>query len=313
MKLYQTPSMELATVAMTERNRQSMIYSRYRTMRKIRFRWNQVPDVDIKIAMSWQPGCDAILADWARRGGCVEYRPHVNNFNSLPTPASDAMLLIEAPLQMPLYDKITAGVRQEVVVYRPPTWELHTETLAAVYPVKADYMALDAITQGLADREPDEVMAGCMGLVKFNKPVAFTAWDIEQLLGWSETRLRYAMLRFNKTHRGRRFSIYSTRIAPDDPDLREAYKILCAQPEVGKGNYVILVGGSTSRPQGPGFDRMLKRLIRECYVVKEDSIYIKDVGGKPMDYDLVDATNNVHRSRWLAVRDMIDNADEYFI
>ena len=312
VKLYRTDSMEAAMRHMAETNRNVIVYWRHKTIKPIRMRLNLTRDILCEVAMSWMPMAQAAVDRWAQRGGVLIWKPHPLAHRA-PVPACDAMLFIECPMQIDQFNHITKDVKQEVVVYRPPTWELHNESVEQYWPGKNTYSTLDAIAGALVGRELTEEMEGVLRACGYPaaSTAAFTAWDIEQLTGWNERHLKLVMHYKYKFNYGR-WHLYSLRFPPDDPELLWAYNIIRQQPEVSRKVHTLRL----ARPAGSyvhGFKTMLKRLEKENYVVREDSIYVLNTAHRPLDYDRIDAITNMHRGRWFAMKALVDGAQEYLL
>ena len=302
--------MEAAFRRLGETNRNTLIYWNFKAVRPIRIRLNQTKDIFCEVARGWLPEAGPAVDRWQQRGGTLIWKPHPLTFKA-PVPACDAMLFTECPFQIDRFEHIIRSVRQEVVVYRPPTWQLHNETIEYMYPGKDVYVTLEAIYKALVGRDLTEEMQGVLTACGY--PVAttavYTGWDIEQLTGWSEKFLKHALHYRYKYHSGR-WQVYSLRIPPDNKDMRWAYDLLRDQPEVAFKSHAMKHGV----PRGgrvPGFEVMLKALLKQNYVVREDNIYVINTAHPPMDHDKVDAVNNMFRGRFWRMKALVDGAEEY--
>ena len=312
VKLYQTDNMEAAARQLVDTNRNVIIYMQHRSARPIRMRMNKLKDLHIELAKAWLPFAPATIERWQAKGGLLVYRPHPNSFKAV-VPACDAMLFIECPFLQTDFERITTHVKQEVVVYRPPTWELHNETIECLFPQAGTYVTLEAIFKSLIGRELSEEMQGALNASGYSPGTSavFTVWEIEQLTGWNERFLKFALhhryLRYSA-----RYNVYSIRFKPDDEGMAWAYDILRGEPEIARGQYILRNDGPKG-PYVPGFKTQLKRLKRFNYIVREDSIYIVNFDGKPLEIDKLDAINNMYRGRWFKLKNMIDDAPEYYL
>ena len=310
VKIYQTHDMEAAMRRMYETNRNSVVYWRHRSNKPIRMRLNMVRDIPVEQCHAWKPFAQATIERWQTRGGVMVWRPHPLTHKA-PVPACDAMLFVECPLQIDRFNASIANVKQEVIVYRPPTWKVHNDTVDHFYPGKDTYITLEAIAKALVGRELTEEMQGVLDACGYpaSSTAVFTGWDIEQLTGWSEAYLKYALHYKYRYHSGR-WCVYSVRIPPDDADMRWAYDILRQQPEVSRKTHAMRLG-IPAGPFIPGFKTMMRQLLRSNYVVREDNIYVINTAHPPLDHDRVDAINNMHRGRWFAMKALVDGAEEY--
>ena len=84
------------------------------------------------------------------------------------------------------------------------------------------------------------------------------------------------------------------------------------QPEVAFKSHAMKHGV----PRGgrvPGFEVMLKALLKQNYVVREDNIYVINTAHPPMDHDKVNAVNNMFRGRFWRMKALVDSAEEYLL
>ena len=309
-KLYQTDDMEAAVHHMAATNHRVIVYWRYASVRPIRMQLDKVRDLKVEQCFSWKPTAQAAIDRWQERGGILIWRPHPM-WTSQVMPECDALLFIEAPMQLGKFESLVKLARQEVVVYRPPTWDMHNKSMEHFYPGKHAYSMLDAIAGALVGRDLTEVMLGALeasGMPPETTAV-FTAWDIAQMTCWTERKLKRILLHKYR-YSSQRWHIYKLRIPPRGADMLWAYNIIAAQPQVAVKMHAL----RTAKPAGPaliGFKPMLTRLEKEHYVVREDSIYLMNTAYPPLDYDMIDAQANVHHGRWFAMKALIDNLEEY--
>ena len=313
VKLYQTDDMEASLQQLVDTNRNVLIYMRHKCVRPIRLRLNKLPDMHVELCKVWKPFAQATIDRWQANGGAMVYRPHPNTQKD-SIPACDAMLIIESPFLITDFERITRNVRQEVVVYRPPTWELHNESMESIYPRADTYITMDTIFRSLVGRELTQEMQAALDATKF--PVAttavFTADDITALTGWSERFLKQA-LRYRYRFMSMRWHVYYVRMKPHhDEAMRWAYEILAKQVEVAPRQYAL----RANRPSGPyihGFKTQMKRMVRENYLSIEDNIYVINTGGPPMQIDKLDAINNMYRGRWFKLKTLVDEAPAHLL
>jgi hypothetical protein len=263
------------------------------------------------VVLAWKPYTKGTIGRWEDNGGALLWRPHP--IGKVVPPPSDAMLFVECPFQIDKFQNVIKDVKQEIVIYRPPTWELHNQTLDHMYPNRDTYVTLDAIMRGFVGRELDEEMQGVLDACGYpaSTTAVFTAWDIEQLTGWTEKFLKYAM-NYKYRYNSGRWHVYTLRIPPTDRDMLWAYNILLEQPEISRKVHTLRV----NLPKGGrilGFETMLKRMLKEHYVTRDDNIYVINTAHPPLDYDKIDAINNMYRGRWFAMKSLVDSTEEYYL
>src|ERR1035437_8205141 len=246
--LYQTPDMEAAIRLMAQRNHYATIFVDYNCKRRIRLRANKIADLPMKVVRPWDTFANMRMDAWRNKGGLLHY----SYSHAYPAPVmTDAMLFVEAPLQYDAFVKHTSRVVNEVIVYRPPTWELHTETINRLYPTSETHSAIDLTIKGLAGNwvmMPATHLAA-MRLSGFapDETAVFTPDDIAALPGMDEAQLRTVLKnrRFVGFHS--RYHPYRLNIRPDAMDLAWAYDVLEAEPDVYLGLRML----RTDRPLGP--------------------------------------------------------------
>ena len=310
--LYQTDDMEASLLHLAANNRTVIVYMRHKCNKPIRLRLNLVKDLPIELCKIWKPFAQATIERWQANGGVMIYRPHPTS-NKENVPEADAMLIIEAPFSMDDYNRITRNVRQEVVVYRPPTWELHNESMEGIFPRAGTYITMEAIFKSLVGRELTEDMEGALAATGYPRAstAVFTAWDIEQLTGWDEKFLKQAT-RHRYRYKMIRWHVFGARLKPRDNEALEwGWSIITAQdqlmPRVYGMRFGLVKGGYV-----PGFTTQLKRLCHEGYLSREDNIYCINMDGPPLQIDRLDAINNMYRGRFFKIKTLVDEAPEHY-
>lgn len=182
MQLYQTDNMENAVRAMSKRVRQSVIHEYYLGSKRVRLRTKKLTDVPLLEVHPWLEGPTALtVAKWVETGG-VLYMKGSTRFLNLPD--CDALLYVEAPLSMRSFEIRTAGVRDEVIVYRPPTWKYHTVMVEDRHPHIDLYRAAHAFLLALRGRHVSGLQAEALRLSGFDPATSsvFTLSDVQTLL-----------------------------------------------------------------------------------------------------------------------------------
>ena len=309
MILYQTPDMEAAIRLMAQRNHYATIFVDYNCKRRIRLRANKIADLPMKVVRPWDTFANMRMDAWRNKGGLLHY----SYSHAYPAPVmTDAMLFVEAPLQYDAFVKHTSRVVNEVIVYRPPTWELHTETINRLYPTSETHSAIDLVIDGLMGRELTPVSGAALMLsgAHASYTAVFTADDIAALTGMDEAQLRTVLRHRRFFGLSHRYHPYRLNIRPDAMDLAWAYDVLEAEPDVYRGLRML----RTDRPLGPhqeGFNKLLKELCRQKYVTREPRIYVVTQGFAPLNPSVADASSNARRGDWYKMMTAIDAAKEY--
>lgn len=298
-RIFATDDMELALRRMAERNRDVLALLDYKTVRPIRMRTlAKLSDLEIDLCWAWRPDAAERMEAWKRRGGIMQYRCRPNARRPL-VPSSDAILFAECPLQWDAFDSLASCARQEAVVYRPPVWDGHTRTIDMMFPPRESYEAIEAYI----DARPGPPFKHSM----FEHSASFTAEPLLSMYDWTEKQLRYLLRGY--PHAVHRWHPYTLRLKPEDPNLRWAWDVLCAQPQLKPRTHLIRF--NLVRPRIPGFQSMLKALVRGKYVRADECIYDADLDRRRKDIDEREAVNNMRRGKWFKLRNFVDELPEY--
>lgn len=302
--------MELAIREMSFRNDKYVVYRKNMNRRKIPLRLNQVKDLPFQIARVWDERFNDALEFWEGDGGMLLYtydirRPHYVN--------AQAALFVEAPLRMMEFQDFTNTIEREVVVYRPPNWNLHEDTLEYTTPTSAHYYTLLTMVHCLMGRTLDPRQQSAFdnsGYKDPTKTAVFEASEIQAITGIDERQLRMMLSGYGFRKSYIRYHCYTPMVEPEDPEMLYVYNLLVSQPDVWRGQRMLKFD---YLPQGKvvGFHKYLKRLIKEGYVVKHPHVYVIKVGYRPIDYSMIDAVVNAKRGEWFRLRNLVDSAPEY--
>lgn len=309
VRYYHTDDMEAAVRSLSERHRNVLVLMDYKSVRPIRMNTRgKLWDLDIDWCMGWKPNADEVVSRWRAKGGILQYRsnprakrPHC--------PEADAIVFVECPMQWDQFEHQCLSARQEVVVYRPPTWSLHERTIEHLFPSREAYETIEAYMDALVFGEFDEVQQRAIAASGYKRGAAFMADDLMQVAGWDEKFLRYLLRRYS--FQVTRWHPYKLRLQPRSADMRWAWDVLCAQPEFSRKCHALRF--NELYPRRPGFKTMMRRLSKENYISPEDCIYVVDSDRRHVDIDVFVAVNNMHRGRWLRIRNFVDDMEEYRI
>lgn len=310
VQIYKTSDMELAIREMSFRNDKYVVYRKNMNRRKIPLRLNQVKDLPFQIARVWDERFNDALEFWEGDGGMLLYtydirRPHYVN--------AEAALFVEAPLRMMEFQDFTNTIEREVVVYRPPTWHLHEDTLEYTTPSSSYYHTLITLVHCLMGRDLSERMEAAFvssGYKDRFKTAVFEASEIQAITGIDERQMRLMLSGYGWRKSYVRYHCYTPMVEPEDSEMLYIYNLLCEVPDVWRGQRMLKFD---YLPQGRvmGFHKYMKRLIKEGYVQKHPSVYVIKMGYRPLDYSMIDAVVNAKRGEWFKMRNIIDSAPEY--
>lgn len=308
--IYRTADMETALRVMSERNHHVVALAAHAVKKMIRLRGRspKLKGVPMLYVMGWKPEARAVVKRWQDEGGVLVYRPLPRALAAHP--ASDALLFVEAPLQWDRLEKNAATARQEVVIYRPPSWDLHEDAMDHVWPRARQYETLEAVLASLVGRELDEKLQRAREqMPHWSKFAIFTDEEMSAITGWDSRMIR-AILRSKYINKYIRFPVYALRYVATHHDIKWAYEVLAKQPSVGKKLH-LLRGDNPFEGKLPAFTSAMRMLIRLNYVSREGAIYMVNMDRTKLDFERVEAMHNVNRGRWLKVRNFVDALPEY--
>ena len=303
-----TDDMDGAIRSLAERHQNVLVLRDYRCINPIRMRDKLLLDLNLQWALSWKRGADVLVENWRRDGGVMLYRS--NPINKRPfVPVCDAIMFIETPLQMDYFEYVCQSARREIVVYKPPSWQLHEKTVAYRYPQREDFILLESILDSLEFVTKSEIGLRAVAASKFERAGVFTEDDIFQLTGWEPIRLKYLLFRYK--HLVHRWHPYTMRFTPDDSELKWGWDLLKTQPEFDHRVHALKF--NVIYPLVLGFKTMLRQLIRHSHIEAEEKIYVVNCDRRTVDFEAFDAVNNMRRGKWFALRNFVDNLPEYSI
>lgn len=311
MRVYQTDNMELAARDLAMRHHYVVVIVDYEVRPVIRFRANEIADIPLTMIRTWDPFAPRAYADWRNEGGLLLL---YHNYKYPMTVECDAMLFVECP---PYYERFvnrSAGVRQECVIYRPPTWELHERSVLKHNPGGDVSRALLATANGMIGRELDDEMQAALTLSGYppDATAVFRADEILAITGVEEAMVRNVLKSGLFRARYLRYHCYTLNVRPErkDVDLRWAYELLEEDPDRCDGTRMLRFD-FLERGRVNGFPKQMKRLIRQNYITREKSIYVVTRGYREPFYPAIDAVANANRGDWFKMKNLVDSAPEY--
>lgn len=306
MNVTATDDMEAAVESLVRRHRRVIVLLDYKSVRPIRLNSKQLQHVPGELTWAWSQAKGPIIERFQRDGGLLYFRSEPRHAKPV-MPECDAVLFCEAPFNWRAFDSLAQFARQEVVIYRPPTWDLHQRTVEVLFPRRENYETLELFMRSLRGIPMSEGYKRLIAASGFERGVAFTVQDVANLTCWDEKTLRYLLRPFSR--KVTRWHPYLLRMAPDDPDLLWGYAMLQSQTYVSKRVRALRVNLAIGRPHG--FPAMLRLLLKYKYVSADDCVYTYDFDASDIDPERIEAANNVGRSRWFKMREYVDNLPEY--
>lgn len=127
--LYRTPKMEQAVNTLAKHFRQVVVDTTYWCIPAIRFR----PDM-IHAASVYFARVPSQIVLWQNRGGVLIRWNRKTEIGSY-----DAILFAECPRSVEYLDRYSSGARSIVVVYEPPTWRVHAQSVQKCFLQKSEH------------------------------------------------------------------------------------------------------------------------------------------------------------------------------
>lgn len=297
MKVYRTDNMEAAALQMVERNDHCVLNIRYYNQRPIRFRLNDIRSIKGAVCRERDAIAPLMINKWRRDRGLLVYYP-TQDFS---IPQCDALLLVECPKQHITIESLSRSVKSELIIYRPPVWDLHEQSINKKYTTSETLKTLSPIMQALCGRELPDDLKLALDISKWpgDETAVFTEREIHNITGIPEPsvgrELRYK--------RGiMEISRLAPIIPPSEPALIDEYLKIESSPFELEG-YKYVVFNRRNRAQA--------KLIKQGNVLELPRIYCVVHPDRVFNHDVRDAVANAHRAQWYKVKALVDNAPEY--
>lgn len=304
--------MEEAIRQMNERNEKSIVYLDYSNRLRIRLQTKKVQDIPSLACRSRDSFIADSIAKWEAEKGLLYYRVNGPTDN---LPAADAMLIVECPFQLRMFEKLQGRIKGDIIVYRPPDWSMHQDTIDFIYPDSSWHQTLHVgikCLQGLPRTPRQELALKFSGFNPDNTSVFF-GYDLAAITGISMQKFK-PMMKYRFLNFYRRYSCYIPQIPPDDPFDLEIYRVLEAEPDTGGGLRLLRWGephDAVKSMRVPGFTKVIKRLVKSGHVTQYPQIYVVCDEYKKPDWEMLDGIQQVRVRNWLKMRDLVDLAPEY--
>jgi len=305
--IYSTSNATKSIRKMVAENSRPVVYQQYRCYKPIRIVLNDVADIPATTCQAWTERADESLYNW-HADQLLYYRPALK---SDKFPECDALLFIECPQQYNDFEELAAKVRGDIIIYRPPSWKLHEETILLRYPTSDHYRALMALIEALKGRELTQRMQQALDYSGYDpeRTAVFTAQDAKEILGMAEKQMR-SILKYRFRGFYSRFEVYRPMCAPVYRSQDEMYAILENEPDLG-GGWRMLRFNELRDGRAPEFKRYLREFVRSRNVQQSPSIYLLTDGYRKPNFDVIDAVTNARRGNWFKMRNVVDGAPEY--
>ena len=273
MTVYKTNNMEEAAKLMRQTG-QTVVFEYYQCKRKIRFRKNLLVDIPGLMVKPWITQSLKVIPEWKDE---LMYYFHHANFPHIPM--MDNLLLTECPLQYKLFERYSKYVNGNIVIYEPPTWEMHEETVSDRFPTMENFSV--AIKWFNSEHQITHMSNLCIEASLFNpdEVVAFTVEEWEAQTGMTVKRLKN-ILHGRYRRKYKRMTPFRLVDKPDDPNLLYIYEEINKEPKYL--GLTILQERNLRRVYEPGkltnripkYENALKRLIKDRNIIQYPAYYV---------------------------------------
>ncbi len=307
MKLFRTDNLTDSIRQLLTVNPDVILHIKYACKRPIRYILNEIEDLRTIPAGARSPLYPLQVAKWRKKHGLLIYRP--GRIRS-PLPHSDALVYAECPMRWTDVEQDCKWVKNEIVIYQPPAWDLHDETVYLRHPTANNMAAILAVTNAMIGRTLTDRLAAALDYSGWSgrDTAVFEASEITAITGLSEAELIRAIgMRYLGNHI--RYHTVTPQIEPESPDLLELYRALKAHPDVYRGARLLRFG------KVPGVDKSvfwgMRALNKQNCISEGVRIYLLRPGDKYLDMPVLDAVSNARRGEWFKMKTLLDSAPDY--
>ena len=309
--IYQTENMEAAATVMTTRNHHCIILRHHRTKRSIRLRGNELVGIPQTIARPWDEFVDESIARWKLNGGILQYS---RDYRTDKLPNAEAMLFVEAPFQYSEFETQIQRISREVIVYRPPSWDLHEESIGLTYPTSNIHHTVECVIQSLFGTQLPQRLQVALKLSgrPDRRTAVFESATVTAMTGISEQQIGRVLRGIGFRANYDRYHCYTPMIAPDDTShFRWAYDMVEALDPAFENQRMLRFDCLAPKVTTPGLTAALKGLVRGGFLTRHPHIYVVAMGYRPVDYLTIDAIAMARRGEWFKMKNVVDSAPKY--
>jgi hypothetical protein len=283
----------------------------------IRLQNKFISETPSHVVRSWDADVFNQIYRWEVARGLLFYKASMY-YDRLPE--CDSMLFVECPLSFQKFISMADRARRDVIVYCPPSWQLHEETVSFKQPPSDYHRAVLDMLKCFRGRDLTPIQEAALrysGLSGTTTSV-FSAREIEEILGINERQLRF-ILSFRFKGFLHVYTPYTPVVEPTLEPYLEMYRVLENEASVYRGARMLRFNELAPREgerdrrrfRIAGFKPVLKKLIRFGYVEQGERIYMMGDGFKTPDWDVIDSLGNVRRGQWYKMRNLIEAAPFY--
>lgn len=287
------------------RNHKVVVYKRYECDSPIKLRKSLIKDIPaIEVARS-DPMKEVAYAKWWAEGRIL-YTSDNPRWSGAP-PVNDAIYFCEAPIGFSFFETLIGNTRSEAVVFRPPSWQLHQETIDRICPDVSLLKTLATIAKAHHGRALDKRDLDCIAQTKIPVKHASVIYmsDITPLCSTATNRQVRSALKWLRWNVGI-FKLYRLMGEPAETFNKTTYAILEALPKIDGGWSI----RSFNRPLN-GLDRgHMGLLTRSGCIQHGPDVFVIDTRLRGLDWTTITALNNARRADWWKMQTIVDNSPE---
>lgn len=265
-----TNSLPATIIKLSQGDGKGVILEHFRNYSRIRIDFKKVPLIPMVIANDESVIPECVSAE------IIYYRSKDGNDRNIPE--HDNMLLIECPHSMGKLERIRSKTKDRVIIYEPPDWSLHYDTIKLKYPPE---FVCHLVKKTLSSFTQEKVVYDLGNVDALHKNnLVFTSKELSDASGLPVKAVERAIYH---NFRGLYIKYYRYRLfsKPNNPALHETWSLLQHEKGNHPGNMVslrsdelscVFNGNLSCRPKG--FKSVIKRLIKEGCIIKYDPVYV---------------------------------------
>lgn len=295
MNLYHVTDMEGGLRLACERNSRVVANLRSFTSRPIRLRKKPLQDIPSVTHFWGDPFREKQIAIWRESKKLLYGKWSLRNLNDFPQ--TDCIFFAESPYFYSDLEAFATKAKFEVVVYRPPTWELHEEVVERNWPHYEFARVIIEAARARKGLPVDDLIASAL-----TDPwqVGFRAADLEAITGASPIMIRKAVGRIKR--RGACYVPMLPIVAPLMPALMPDYERICALPERPGGYRLVPFSTATTR--------VSYALTRCGSMRREAPVFVIDTRLDNFKWLRTNVEMSMQRAEWFKMKTMLDNSPE---
>lgn len=255
------------------------------------------------------PEFDKEIERWnAENGTLVNYRPF-----QITEPAlnHDAGLVCECPMSMDALGDLTRDTKSVCVVYRPPTWRQHEETIYVKFPPAT---TAKRFVQAILATKPTQDMLRIAQTCGIPTAGTYAASDddLQAALSVSGSELKAVRKIAMRSVEGRRYAFVTplvARIEPEDKTLMQLYRFI--EERLPAAGHVKLARDNVLAKAMRFWKIGLRALVRSGSIERKVPLGFYFMDTIAPDYDRIHAEHIAAKSKLARLIEFVDALPEF--